>query len=602
MNWHFKPKAPENFIKQFPEYSPLVLQLLYDRGLKTQSQIDEFFNPDYEEDLHDPFLMKGMKKGVKRIIKAIKKKEKIIVYGDYDADGVCSSVILIAALKALGAQNLAVYIPDRSKEGYGLNLKAVKDLADQGAQLIIALDCGITNFKEIELAHSLGIEVIIVDHHRCPEKLPAAKVIIDPHQSGDRYPFKDLAAAGVAFKLVQALLLSRTTFKGQFSEVCTQDGFEKWLLDLVALATIADMMPLLGENRTLVKYGLGVLAQTKRIGLQELMKVVRLNPMVTQPSVNGEPPLTNLDACTLGYILAPRLNVASRLIHANAAYQLLITESVEEAKEIAERLDVLNRQRQQLVNEIIKQVEKRLMEKDKMEKVIFEGDPQWPVGIVGLVASKISEKYHRPTFIFNLTNNEARGSARGIPNFDIIQAISQCATWLEDFGGHPGAAGLTVLRKNLDAFKKQLSSIADQRLKDEDLIPSIEIDAQLSPEEISWQHYEQVQRFAPFGQANPTPKFLIQDLEINDLRIVGNNGKHLKIELRGLSLKTSPRMNPEGGIEKKFKAIGFGLGERAEELKIGDKIDLVFEFIINEWNGTRDLQMKIIDFKKFSTV
>ncbi|OGZ32858.1 MAG: single-stranded-DNA-specific exonuclease RecJ [Candidatus Portnoybacteria bacterium RIFCSPLOWO2_12_FULL_39_9] len=581
--WRLKPKAPEDFIKQFPEYSPLVLQLLYNRGLKTQPQIDEFFNSDYEQDLHDPFLFKGMKKAVSRILKAVKKQEKIIVYGDYDADGVCSSAILMDALQKIGAQNLAIYIPDRNKEGHGLHLKAVKNLAKQGGQLIITLDCGITGFEAAESANSSGIDVIIADHHRPLEKLPKAKAVIDPHQPADKYPFKELAGAGVAFKLAQALL-SRGAG--------VPEGIEKWFLDLVALATIADVMPLIGENRTLVKYGLGVLAQTKRIGLQELMKAVRLNPLVSQPSFNGEPPLTNLDSYTLAYILAPRINVASRLDHANTAYQLLMTQSKKEAEEIARQLDILNRQRQEITDKIVKEIEKRLDGKDKIDKIIFEGDAHWPLGMVGLAASKITEKYHRPSFIFNLAKEKAHGSWRSIPDFNIMAAISKTADLMEGFGGHPGAAGCVILEKNLELFKKKILTIADKQLKEEDLKPILEIDTRLFPEEISFKNYDQIQSFAPFGQNNQEPKFLIQSLEIRDLRVVGNNGKHLKLEF------LIPEQ--EGKLLRRLKAIGFGLGEKGEKLKVGDKIDLVFKFIIDEWNGTRDLQMKVVDLRMSS--
>lgn len=594
MNWSLKPKVPEDFIRQFPEYSPLVCHLFYNRGLITQKQIDEFFNSDYEKDIHNPFLLKGMKKAVKLILKAVEKQKKIIIYGDYDADGVSASAILTETLKKIGAKNLAVYIPDRIKEGHGLHLKAIKDLAGDGAQLIITADCGITGFEAVESANSLGLDVIITDHHRSLEKLPKARAIIDPHQPADKYPFKELAGAGVVFKLAQALQRTCGRFNlphvlWNASENSSLKGFEKWLLDLVALATIADVMPLIGENRTLVKYGFGVLAQTKRVGLQALMKISRLNPVVIQPSVNGQPSLTNLDAYAVAYVLGPRLNAAGRLDHANTAYRLLMTDSGKEAEEIAQQLDAFNRQRQQLTDKIIKEIEERLAKKSKIDKIIFEGDFDWSSGMVGLAAGKITEKYHRPSFIFNLAKEEAHGSWRSIPGFDIIAAISQCAGPLKDFGGHPGAAGCVVLEKDLEEFKKQISAIAEERLKDEDLIPSLEIEAQLWPEEISFKNYDSIQSFAPFGLANPEPKFLIKGLELNDLKIVGNNGQHLKLEFL---------IPEEGGkLLRRLKAIGFGLWEKGEKLKRGDKVDLVFKFIVDEWNGTRNLQLKVVDLK-----
>ena len=585
MNWRLKEKAPKEFLEKFPQYSPLVLQLLYDRELKTQVLIDEFFNPDYESDLHDPFLMKGVKEAVKEIKKAIKKQKKIIIYGDYDADGICSSVILLETLKKLGAKNIDVYIPDRSREGYGLNKEAVKKLAEKGIQLIITVDCGITDFEEIELAKKSGMETIVVDHHRVLEKIPKAKVVIDPHQAGDKYPFKELAAVGVVFKLISALIKDEKEI---------EEGFSKWFLDLVALATVADMMPLLGENRTLVKYGLVVLAQTKRIGLKELMKVSRITDYNLEVIDNGngqiEHKVNGLDSWTFAFALAPRINVAARLESADAAYRLLITESEDEGKKIALQLEKLNRQRQQSVEKIVKEIEARLSSKE-LPIVIFEADKNWPRGLVGLVASKISEKYFRPAFIFNINENKYNGSARSVKGFNLVEAISQAADLLEEFGGHPAAAGLTVLKKNFEKSKERISVHAEKKLKNLDLTPQIEIDVQLDLDQIAWSNYDQVQSFAPFGKLNPEPLFLTKGLEIVDLRLVGNNNKHLKLELFGPIKQGKQQM-------KKVKAIGFCLAEKCPDLKKGDLVDLVYEFIIDQWNGTRDLQLKIVDIKK----
>lgn len=583
MNWQLKLKAPEDFIKKFPEHSPLVLQLLYDRNLETQKEIDEFFNPDYESDLHDPFLMKGIKQAVQRIKQAVKNKEKIVVYGDYDADGICSTVILMEALKKIGVQDLNFHIPSRNKEGYGLNEQAVKKLAKQGSQLMISVDCGITNVEEIKLAKSLGLETIIVDHHQCPEKLPKAKVIINPHQPTDKYPFKDLAAVGVVFKLIQAL----------YAEFKIEAGSEKWFLDLVALATVADIMPLLGENRTLVKYGLVVLAQTQRTGLKELMKVARITNYSLQVIDNGngqkEHKVNGLDSWTLAFALAPRINVAARLDSVEAAYQLLVTRSEAEAKEIAQRLEGLNRQRQQMVNDIVKEVERRLVDKE-IPKIICEGGDNWSTGLVGLIAGKIKDKYHRPVFACNLEKDEVRCSARSIPGFDIVKVMSQCSSLLEGFGGHPMAAGITIKKQNLAKFQEKILKIAEKELKEEDLIPQIAIDAELTLAEVSWSNYDQVQKFAPFGKKNPEPLFLVKNLEIVSLRAVGKNNQHLKMELFGPCSAT-------GSAMKKIKAIGFRLGDHKEKLKVGDCLDVVFEFIADQWNGTRNLQLKIIDIQ-----
>lgn len=592
MLWQFKQRAPEEFIKQFPECQPTVLQLLYNRGLRTQQQIDGFFNPDFEGDLHDPFLMLGVKEAVKRIGKAIKKREKIAVFGDYDCDGVCGTVILKTILEQLGADlSGGVYIPDRIVEGYGLNIEAIKKLAADQVDLILTVDCGISDVAEIKLAKSLGIDVIVVDHHRLGPKLPPAKVIIDPWQPKDKYPFKELSGAGVAFKLVQALI-SKSKIKNFIpSEVEGQklkikEGWEKWLLDLVALATVADCEPLLGENRTLVRYGLIVLAQTKRVGLQELMKVARLNPIFEAESLK-----TNLDTYSLGFILAPRLNAAGRMKHASLAFNLLMAETREEARSLAEEINEQNQQRQKLTDEIVAEIEARIKESlaDKERPVIVEIDKNWSPGVVGLVAGKICDRYHRPAIIFKEEAKISRGSARSIPAFDIVEAIGQCAELFKEFGGHPGAAGLSLENKNYPAFKEKINQLARQKLTEEDLIPKIEIDLELRPADINWELFDELARFEPFGDGNERPTFLLKDLEIVNCRLVGSDGKHLKLELKSDKL-----------ANKVFRAIGFSLANKNGNngLKIGDKVDVVFELIADEWNGTRNLQLKIIDIKK----
>jgi single-stranded-DNA-specific exonuclease len=598
MQWHLKPKAPDEFVRQFPEYRPVVLQLLYNRGLTTQKQIDEFFNPDYIEDLHDPFLMLGMEEAVKRIFKAIKKQEKIAIFGDYDADGVCGAVILKTVLEKLGGNiSGGVYIPDRKIEGYGLNNEAIKKLGEQKVNLILTVDCGISDFEEIKLANSLGAEVIVVDHHRVVKKMPAAKAIIDPWQEKDRYPFKELAGAGVAFKLVQALL------KSHLPESVSDkipEGWEKWLLDLVAIATVADCVPLLGENRTLVRYGLIVLAQTQRVGLLELMKVARVNPIFEADTMT-----TNLDTYSLGFILAPRLNAAGRMDHASLAFELLSVKDKEKAKDLAEKINQQNQQRQKLTDEIVAEIEKRIKPyiDDKNKPVIVEVDKKWPAGVVGLAAGKIADRYHRPTIIFSGDSEFAssgkeeaeiiRGSARSVPNFNIIEAIGQCGELLKEFGGHAGAAGLSLDNNNFSAFVEKINQIAGEKLKDKDLVPVTEIDAEIEAQEISWELFEKLAQFEPCGRDdNPYPSFLIKNLEIINVRLVGNGMSHLKLELKS--------ENPPAGGEKKiFKAIGFRLAKNGnQDLKIGDKVDIVFELTVDEWNGNRELQFKIADIKK----
>lgn len=571
--WNISPKAPKDFQELFPEYSSLVLQLLYERGLQSQEAIDEFFNPDYNEDLHDPFLLKDIKLALKRIFKAIKNKEKVVIYADYDADGVCSGAILWETLKKLGAR-LDIYIPDRNKEGYGLNPEAVKLLIKKGVDLIITVDCGVSNKDEVELARKQKVDVIVIDHHHVPKDLPRANAIINPKQKDCKYPFKELAAAGVVFKVVQAI--GKSKVKSQKLKV--DEGFEKWLLDLVAIATVADCVSLLGENRTLVKYGLYVLAKTRRIGLQELMKVAGIKPRVDPDAIE-----CNLNAFTLGFQVGPRLNAAGRMDHATTSFKSLITKDPREAKDLASKINHQNQARQKLTDEIVKDLKKDI---DLNKFTIFAKNTSWPIGMVGLVAGKLAEKFSRPTLIFNEGPELCRGSGRSIPSFNLIEAIEQCSRILVNFGGHAGAAGGTVKNENFGEFEKKIEKIARKKLKKEDLVPQINIAKVLEPEEISWESYDEFQKFAPFGKENPRPLFLVKNLEVREKRIVGKNGGHLKLKIQ----------HPTSNIQ--FEVIGFNFADWDKKLKIGDKVDLVFELMADEFNGQRKLQLKIIDIKK----
>jgi len=578
MLWNLKPVAPQEFIDRFPEYLPAVLTLLYHRGLKKQAQIDEFFNPDYEGDLHDPFLMLGIKEAVKRIKEAIEKQEQIAIFGDYDADGVCGSVVLKTVLEKLGANTAGgVFIPNRLKEGYGLSATAIEKTIKGGTKIIITVDCGISSIEEIVLANKLGAEVIVTDHHQIGKTLPAAKIIINPWQVKDKYPFKELAGAGVAFKLAQALVSKTHEINA---------GWEKWLLDLVSLATVADYMPLLGENRTLVRYGLIVLAQTNRPGLQELMKVARLSPVFEIEKLS-----TNLDAYSLGFVLAPRLNAAGRIEHADLALDLLLTNDRKKAKEMAQKINEHNRQRQKITDEIVAEIESKIKQTvfDKQKPFVMESSKEWSPGIIGLVAGKIADRHHRPTMIFHEQEEGfLRGSARSVVGFNLVEAISKCQDLLVEFGGHPGAAGLTLKKENFNKFEAKINKIASAQLLDKDLTSILEIDFELQAEEINWPLFDELVKFEPFGKNNEAPIFLVKDLIISSLRVVGNGSKHLKLELKASKLPG-----------KTFKAIGFGLVKNNQtEFKIGDRVDLAFEIIKDEWNGRRDLQLRVEDIKK----
>ncbi len=580
-NWIIKPTIDKKLCETFPEHSPLILQLLYNRGLTTQETIDEFFSPDYKNDIHDPYLLKGMKEAVERIRKAIEQKEKILVYGDYDADGVTSSVLIIKTLKFLGAKNVSVYIPDRAKEGYGMNKEAIEQIKKMDVSLIITVDCGVASRKEVDLANLLKIDVIITDHHWVPDKLPNSLAIINPKQKDDDYPFKNLAGVGVAFKLSQALLSNKKP-KQNPDDIKTNLSFEKWLLDLVAVGTVADSVPLLGENRTLVNYGLIVLEKTKNIGLNELIKKIKTNKSA---SGQNKEQIFKIDSDIIGYQISPRINAAGRMDHANTSFELLITESPQEAQGLAASLEILNTQRQSLTEKIIKQIRERIGKNPK-EKVIFEGDGAWPIGILGLIAGKLADEYSRPVFIYNKGTIFLSGSCRSIPSFNVIEALNRCQSFLLEFGGHKGAAGFRTENANLKKLKEKISKNAEQEINENEIIPNIEIDAEIKIKNIDWTFFKEVEKMAPYGEANPEPIFLLRNMNVTEMRAVGNGEKHLKLCIES---------NSEKG--KKIHAIGFNFGEWSKKIKPRSLIDIAFTLTANHWNGHCNLEFKIVDLK-----
>ncbi|MCK5466417.1 single-stranded-DNA-specific exonuclease RecJ [Candidatus Parcubacteria bacterium] len=616
--WLINKKYPVKFGKKFPEFTEVVLQLLWDRNLKTQEQIDEFFNPDYETDLHDPYLMKDMKKAVKRIYEAIEKNEKILVYGDYDVDGITSSAIVVNTLielksaiskieKAKAREFIKIYIPDRETEGYGLNKKAIEKAKENKTDLIITVDCGISSAAEIETANKLGIDVIITDHHHPPEKIPKALAVINPKQKNCKYPFKELAGVGVAFKVAQALIKNLENYnsekskskKPQATSHKLNSGFEKWLLDLVVLGTVADCVGLIGENRTLSKYGLLVINKTKRIGLKKLVSMAGL---VTRENGNVQKKKI-IDTTAISFILAPRLNAAGRMDHANTSYQLLIAESETQAEELVSKLEKNNYKRQQLTEKIIQETKSRIGKyKTALPKIIIESDPEWKIGVVGLVAGKLADEYARPFLILRESEDESAGSGRSILKFNLIKAIEKCKDTLINFGGHSQAAGLKIKNSNLEKFRKKINSIADEILKEDDLVPFVEIDFEINHEQINWQLIDEIEKFKPFGQENKNPVFVVKKLEVHEVRSVGNGNSHLKLCFKAIL---------EDKSVKYFPAIAFRLGKLAEEmpacpaggpdgkpgLRWGDIVDVVFQLEINEWNGNRELQMNVLDLK-----
>ena len=577
--WQVAQPSPDDFVQKFPEYSRLISQLLFNRGLDTQEKIDEFFDADYSAHMHDPYLFRDMEKAVERILRAIEKKEKIVIYGDYDADGISGSVILYSALSLLGA-NSDVYIPDRFSEGYGLNKKALDEiLKNKKTGLIITVDCGVTNAKEVDFINEQGRDVIIVDHHIVPSEPPRAFAIINPKSAGEEYPFQFFCAAGVAFKLAGALLKSEYAVKKGVKE-----GAEKWLLDVAAIGSVADMVPLLGENRTLVKYGLIVMKKTKRAGLRALLN---LRPA---RSFNGVPANGEITSETIAFSIAPRINATSRLAHATVSFELLIAEDEDRAERFAREVEGLNNDRRKVVDQILKEATAMI---DESAPIIFIGKDEWPVGVVGLVAGRLSERYGRPAFVYGRANSHAKGSCRGIGGFNVVEVMRFCqnkeSDLLMEFGGHSMAGGFAIALDKLDRFKKYLLSYGEEALKREALRPILPVEAEAAPDDIGWELFDWLKKFEPYGEGNKKPAFLLRGAEAQSLRKVGGSQDHLKIKLK---------TTLENGSLKFFDCIGFGLSSLADNLKEGDKLDAVFELEANEWNGTRELQLKLKDIRK----
>ncbi|MFH1292241.1 MAG: single-stranded-DNA-specific exonuclease RecJ [bacterium] len=584
--WNILSDAPAEFYNQHPELPPIVARLLWNRGLREQSQIDEFLNPDYLQDLHDPFLFNDMKKTVKIIFEAIKKQKNIVVHGDYDADGVCAAAIIINCLKKLGAKNVSVFLPHREIDGYGINLNTVEELIKQKTDLIITCDCGISNYDEIKAIKQASLQVIITDHHSIPDKIPKADAIIHPKMPKEKYPDKGLAGGGVAFKLIQALLKYDKEKNQTLPDGDLHEGFEKWLLDLVALATVGDMVPLLGESRTLVHYGLIVLNKTQNIGLLELFKTASLSDEKRKLK-------RKLDTRRLGFQVIPRLNAAGRMDHANTAFALLMAQTQEQAIDLAGQLNQNNLDRQKLTEKLVTQAKQQIIETGQTDSaMIFISGNDWPTGILGLVASRLKDCYYRPVLAMSMTD-EIIASGRSIAEFNMIEALQSMPEFFDKFGGHPQACGLTLKdSQQLEEFKQAMVKKAQKIIGNKKIIPEIMIDAQVSLEEVDWNLYDLLQKFEPFGQANEEPKYTASELTITGVEPVGQDGKHLRLMVKHNSHTVR-------------KTIGFGLGDCTrhpsdwkKNLKPGDKIDMVFTIGVNEWNGNRELQLTIEDIKK----
>lgn len=565
--WLIAPPAPPALLKRFRSVSPVMAQILYNRGFEDPDDAARFFYvKEFDRNLYSPFNLDDMPKAVARLRTAIKKGEKIVVYGDFDADGVTSTTLLVQALKMLGAQ-VSPYIPKRIDEGYGLNSPALRKMAKEGVKVVVTVDCGIRSVQEVEDGKAVGLDIIISDHHSLGPELPKAYAVINCKR--EKYPEKMLAGVGVAYKIAQALILAeaannkgKTTLNGSSF---THDS----LLDLVAIGTVADLMPLNRlENRVLVQRGLNLINQGKRPGLQALLEVSGVKPQ-------------DVTATTIGYIIGPRINAAGRLDDAMLAYHMLSARTKEEALPWAEKLQSLNVQRQDITREAQEKIRTKL-DFDGELPLIFAGDRSFQPGIVGLVAGRLVEEFFVPAVVMEEGEEESRASCRSIPQFDITAALDQCADLLVRHGGHALAAGFTVRNENIPALRDRLINIARDTLQGQQLLPMLEIDMQLDVHQINEELVKEISMLEPTGHDNPRPVFCVSGARVLETRTVGKDERHLRVKIARAG-------------QPPLDSIGFGLGEWAN--KLPECIDAAFEIEMNEWNGRRSVQLKLQDVR-----
>ncbi len=556
-----------------------VGRLLWARGYRDAEAVQRFLEPRLDQ-LPDPFGLKGIEPAVERIRRALTSGEKISVYGDYDVDGVTSTVLLVSVLRKLGG-TVDFYVPQRLTEGYGLNTQAMEKLAARGTRLVVSADCGVTAVAEVEAAARLGMDVVVIDHHTASQDLPKAVAILNPHQPGCTFPGRELAAVGVAFFLIAALR-KRLREAGWFaSGKCAEPNLREQL-DLVALGTIADVVPLTGPNRILVHFGLRELAKGARPGVLALKSVAQLAGEITAGDV--------------GFKLGPRINAAGRLDDASVGVRLLLSEDLREARALAEQLDRANAERQELQARIVTEAIEMaaLLGTPEQRRSIVVSSTGWHAGVVGIVAARLVEKFHRPALVLAEEDGVAKGSGRSVEGFHLYDALARCSRHLTRFGGHKHAAGVTLETSSIAAFSQALEAEARSKLEAAQLSPRLRIDTGLSPAEIGMGLAEQLRRLAPFGAGNPEPVFICSELTAHEVRLLpdkkGAGPGHLKLKLGeargpGVAEVDSPE----------FDAIGFSLG--GTSLPVGARLDAAFQLSIDSWNGAQRLQLKLKDLK-----
>jgi single-stranded-DNA-specific exonuclease len=535
-------------------YTDLQRRILYARGIHDRGSAQRYLL-DRDAKEHDPFLMRDMQRAVDRIRKAKRRGEHIVVYGDYDADGITATALLVEAFQRFGL-DVSHYIPNRFDEGYGLNVDALDEIAARGASLVVTVDCGVRAHPEAEHAAEIGLDLIVTDHHHPGAELPPALAVINPRQDDDAYPFKHLAGVGLAYKLVQALSLEREEFE--------TDPY----LDLVAIGTVADLAPLIGENRTLVQRGLDRLNATDRVGLRSLV-------------LKTGYAFGSLDATSIGFGIGPRLNAAGRLTTAEKALQLLQATEAPQADRAADELDRINMKRRRITTDVVEKARQLVVGQVEGPGVLFAVDGSFEEGVVGLAASRLTDEFYRPAIVARRGDKETRASARSIPEFHITQALEACSDLLIRYGGHRSAAGFSVRNQNVIRLKERLNRLASEQLASMDLRPEIAIDACVTLTEMDWDLLDFIRQLEPCGQMNPKPIFAVERVRLLEKRCVGAEGKHLKLTLS------------DGG--KAFDAIAFRMGHLEPELP--GEVDAAFQLERNDYMGVSSLQLKIEDVR-----
>ena len=537
----------------------MIDEILKSRGYETKVAREAFLSPNYEAEKHDPFLLPDMKKAVDRLVLAQKNKERVVIYGDYDIDGLTASTVLLDSFEKFGL-NASVFIPNRFVEGYGLSGAAIEKLAENGAQLIVTVDCGSLSHKEIELANALGVDVIVTDHHSVAETMPSAVAVINPKRKDHKYPFIDLAGVGVAFKLIQAL---QTKLEG------LPEGQEKWLLDLVALGTVCDVVELKGENRANVYWGLKVMQKTRRPGLKMLMSVARVEP-------------ENLKARLLGFMLGPRLNASGRLETAQIALDLLTSTSRKQALEFAERLDVMNTERRAEQDRIFKEANEQAVAL-MSDSVLVVSHPSWSHGIIGIVAAKLLEAYRKPTFVLQeLSDGSSKGSARSFGDFSAVEGIRATETWLVKGGGHKLAAGVTIETVKINQWRSAINDYYKTlKLEDQERHLLAKEDVVLTDfSNVDEKLWQELAALEPYGNGNPEPVFRVNQVYVSGRRTMGDSGQHVRLTFE----------DTEG---RSFQTVAWNSADRFTA-QIGETVDVWFELTLNEWRGRRSIEGRLL--------